>query len=208
MPDPTADAAWVAAETRDPHILEQVYRLRVAAWRARNPDLPDMEAWTDAFDAVGRHWVVMDADVPVAAARLTVHSQMAEVPSAEIYRGLIADDLPGPIGALTRLVVAKSHAGRGLSLALDRVRIAAADASGCRHLIGETFAGLPRLDQMRSLGFDVIGTAGEYADGPLGPVKRGGRTSASDHQAGPRERQVYVLMLPQDWLTGRVFRPF
>jgi hypothetical protein len=167
MHDPTADAAWVAVETRDPHILEQVYRLRVAAWRARNPDFPDMEAWTDAFDAVGRHWVVMDADVPVAAARLTVHSQMAEVPSAEIYRGLIADDLPGPIGVLTRLVVAPSHGGRGLSRALDMVRITAAQKSGCRYLIGATLVGLERVQQMSTLGFDLIGKAEPYSQGPL-----------------------------------------
>jgi len=167
MPDPTADAAWVAVETRDPDVLEQVYRLRVAAWRARNPDFPDIEAWTDAFDAVGRHWVVMDGDVPVAAARLTVHSQMAEVPSAEIYRGLIADDLPGPIGVLTRLVVAPSHAGWGLSWLLDLSRIEAARASGCRHLIGATLVGLRRIKQMTDLGFDVLGEAGPYLQGPL-----------------------------------------
>jgi len=196
MPDPTADAAWVAAETRDPYILEQVYRLRVAAWRARNPDFPDMEAWTDAFDTAGRHWVVMDADVPVAAARLTVHSQMAEVPSAEIYRGLIADDLPGPIGVLTRLVVAANHGGRGLSRALDMVRIEAARESGCRHLIGATLVGLARVQQMSALGFDLIGHAEPYSDGPLTnlPDPRfpgGGGGSGSSRYPSPS-----VLVMP------------
>ncbi len=171
MLDPSLAPAWVAVETRDLAILEQVYRLRVEAWRARNPDFPPMDAWTDAFDAVGRHWVILDGDAPVAAARLTVHDVLAEAPSAEIYRDLLPDDLPGPIGVLTRLVVARGHAGLGLSLMLDKARIEAARTTGCRHLIGETFAGLSRIDQMSKLGFEVIGQAQPYADGPLALVK-------------------------------------
>lgn len=170
----TTTDAWAAVETRDPALLEQVYRLRVEAWRARNPDFPPMDAWTDSFDATGRHWVILDNSRPVAAARLTLHARLAEAPSAEIYRDLLPDDLAGPIGVLTRLVVAKSHAGRGLSLPLDLARIAAANAYGCKHLIGETFAGLPRLDQMVSLGFEIIGRAAPYAAGPLQDVKAGG----------------------------------
>jgi len=167
MPEPTADAAWIAVETREPRILEQVYRLRVSAWRARNRDFPAMEAWTDAFDASGRHWVVLDGDAPVAAARLTVHSALLQAPSSEIYRGLLPDDLPGPIGVLTRLVVAPSHAGRGLSRALDLARIEAARESGCRHLIGATLVGLERVQQMSALGFNLIGNAEPYSEGPL-----------------------------------------
>lgn len=173
MSETTADA-WVAVETREPAILDQIYRLRVEAWRARNADFPPMETWTDAFDGTGRHWVVLEEGRPVAAARLTVHARLTEAPSAEIYRGLLPDDLPGPIGVLTRLVVAKSHSGRGLSRLLDLARIDAAKGSKCRYLIGETFAGLPRIAQMRDLGFDVIGRSGLYADGPLASIKSAG----------------------------------
>lgn len=180
MPEPTADAAWIAVETRESRILEQVYRLRVSAWRARNRDFPAMEAWTDAFDASGRHWVVLDGDAPVAAARLTVHSELLQAPSSEIYRGLLPDDLPGPIGVLTRLVVAPSHAGRGLSRALDLARIEAARESGCQHLIGETFAGLPRFRQMQALGFEVLGQAAAYVSGPLAVVKGATAADAAD----------------------------
>lgn len=179
MAAPMTDA-WEALETRDPDILQQVYRLRVEAWRARNPDFPALERWNDSFDASGRHWVIVDHGRPVAAARLTVHSALAEVPNAEIYRDLLPEDLAGPIGVLTRLVVARSHAGRGLSRSLDLARIDAAREVGCRHLIGETFAGLPRIQQMCDLGFSVIGKAGSYADGPLATVKS---TDARDTKA-------------------------
>lgn len=198
MSQTTVDA-WTAVETTDPAILDQVYRLRVVAWQARNPDFPQMDAWTDAFDATGRHWVILDGDAPVAAARLTVHDVLAEAPSAEIYRDLLPADLPGPIGVLTRLVVAPSHAGKGLSLSLDHVRIEAARASGCRQLIGDTFAGLSRLDQMKRLGFKVIGQSQQYAEGPLALVGRGGAEArpwlfcrVSERQRGPF---VYQLAL-------------
>lgn len=171
MVDLTPPEAWGAIETREPLILEQVYRLRVDAWRSRSPDFPAMGIWTDEFDADGRHWVVLDAGIPVAAARLTVHPKLAETPSGEIYRGLLPDDLPGPIGVLTRLVVARSHAGLGLTRLLDIARIDAARDQGCRHLIGETFAGLPRLAQLGRLGFEVIGQASPYSSGPLALVK-------------------------------------
>jgi hypothetical protein len=166
MSQTTVDA-WTAVETTDPAILDQVYRLRVVAWQARNPDFPQMDAWTDAFDATGRHWVILDGDAPVAAARLTVHDVLAEAPSAEIYRDLLPADLPGPIGVLTRLVVAPRHAGLGLSQVLDVARIEAARQADCRHLIGATLAGLPRIRQMLDLGFEICGEAKPYGAGPL-----------------------------------------
>lgn len=174
MTDQLITEPWAAIETRDPAILSQVYRLRVAAWQARTSEFPAMEAWTDEFDEVGRHWVVLDDGVPVAAARLTIHPVLSEAPSSEIYQGLLPDDLPGPIGVLTRLFVARSHAGRGITRSLDIARIEAARSGGCRHLIGETFAGLPRTEQMRSLGFEIIGEAGSHQSGPLASVKNGG----------------------------------
>lgn len=163
--------AIVVVETDDHDLLAQVYRLRVEAWRARTSAFPEMEYWSDAFDRVGRHWVVIDDQRPVAAARLTVHGLLADVPNAEVYSGLLPADLPGPIGVLTRLVVARSHAGRGLSGRLDSVRIDAARRAGCRHLIGETFSGLPRIDQMVRAGFEVLGPAGAYLSGPLAAAK-------------------------------------
>ena len=174
MTNPMSAGDWLAIETRDPAIIRQVYRLRVEAWRARTADFPLIDIWTDEFDVTGRHWVVLDGGVPVAAARLTIHSVLNEAPHAEIYRGLLPDDLPGPIGVLNRLVVARSHAGRGIPRSLDVARINAARRSGCRHLIGETSAGLPRLEQLRSLGFEVLGQAGDYRSGPLTRVKNGG----------------------------------
>jgi GNAT superfamily N-acetyltransferase len=178
MTDPMIAEDWPAIETSDPAILSQIYRLRVEAWQARTSDFPTMDVWTDEFDVAGRHWVVLDGGVPVAAARLTIHSVLSEAPNAEIYRGLLPADFAGPIGVLTRLFVARSHAGRGITRSLDIARIDAARSCGCRHLIGATLAGTRRVEQMRSVGFEVIGQADDYKSGPLASVNPSGGATA------------------------------
>ena len=154
-------------ETRDAALLQAVYRLRARAWRARNPSFPDIETWSDPFDGTGRHWVVVDPDgAPVAAARLTVHVTAAEAPDATIYGEAILG-MAGPVGSINRLVVAPEQAGTGLTRWLDEVRIAAARAAGCRFIIGATRASDHRIRSARRLGFEVVGQAGPYLQGPL-----------------------------------------
>lgn len=158
----------------DPHDLAAIFRLRVAAWRARVPHFPAMEAWSDGFDAIAEHWAVFDDGKPVAAARLTIHGALADVPSPEVFAPLVPAGLEGPIAVLTRLVVAPSHARRGLSRQLDEVRIDRAREAGCRHVVGSTYAGQPRIKALQALGFEPLGEAGLYASGPLREVALGG----------------------------------
>ena len=154
-------------ETRDAALLQAVYRLRARAWRARNPSFPDIETWSDPFDGTGRHWVVVDPDgAPVAAARLTVHATAADAPDATIYGEEILA-MAGPVGSINRLVVAPEQAGTGLTRWLDEVRIAAARAAGCRFIIGATRASDRRIASARRLGFEVVGQARPYTQGPL-----------------------------------------
>ncbi len=164
--------------------LAAIYRLRVAAWRSRTDYFPDIAEWQDSHDATACHWAIRDGERIVAAARLTIHDRLADAPSAEIYEGVLPADLAGPIAVMTRLVVARSHGGQGLSRLLDVARIDHARASGCRHILGETFAGLPRLNAVVELGFTIVGLSGAYASGPLRQVKEergGGKSSACSH---------------------------
>lgn len=164
-----------------PEIMAQVYALRVQAWRARTQAFPEMDEWRDEHDDHGLHWVVIarnrDAQqVAIAAARMTIHARLAEVPSAEIYDGLLPADLPGPIASINRLVVSKDYAGQGLSRVLDQARIAFARLKGCNCVIGGTSAGIRRHDDLLAQGFVALGKAQPYRDGPLATVKqsRGG----------------------------------
>lgn len=181
--------------------LAAIYRLRVAAWRSRTDYFPDIAEWQDAHDATACHWAIRDAGQIVAAARLTIHDRLADAPSAEIYEDLLPPDLAGPIAVMTRLVVARSHGGQGLSRLLDVARIDHARALGCRHVLGETFAGLPRLNAVVELGFTIVGQSGAYASGPLRQVREergGGKSSTCFHfdlPPAPVTADIYLLPL-------------
>jgi len=164
----------------DPADLEEIYALRVAAWQARVESFPEIGRWTDAEDARAAHWAIRDGGCIVAAARLSIHGSLADVPNAEIFDGVFPGKMEGPIASLNRLVVAPSHGGKGFSAALDRIRISHAKVQGCRHAIGETYAGTKRIAQLCDLGFKVAGTARPYLSGPLAAVKGVGRTTADD----------------------------
>ena len=164
----------------DPADLEEIYALRVAAWRARVESFPNIQRWTDAEDAQAAHWAIRDGGRIVAAARLSIHDSLANVPHAEIFDGIFRASLDGPIASLNRLVVAATHSGSGYSAALDNVRIDHARVQGCRHVIGETYAGTKRIAQLGELGFKVAGTARPYLSGPLAAVKGVRRATADE----------------------------
>lgn len=158
---------FVAERVDCPNKLGEIYALRPRAWKDRTTGFPDIASWSDPFDAVALHWAIYHDDQPIAAARLTIHSNLNAAPNAEVFESVLPQGLDGPIGVLTRLVVEKRFAGRDLSTLLDRVRIDHARSGGCRWVIGSTFAGQKRLDQMRGYGFQVLGEAQPYASGPL-----------------------------------------
>ena len=157
----------------DPADLEEIYALRVAAWRARVDSFPDIGQWTDAEDARAAHWAIRDGGCIVAAARLSIHDSLAEVPHAEIFDGVFSKSFDGPIGSLNRLVVAASHRRTGLTQKLDIVRITHARDAGCRHIVLEAHADTPRIAELTALGFSVVGPSAPHVAGPLAAVREG-----------------------------------
>jgi GNAT superfamily N-acetyltransferase len=181
---------------REPADLEEIYVLRVNAWRSRNDKFPAIGRWYDPDDEQSVHWGVRDGGQIVAAARMSIHETIASVPSAEIFDGLFHPARSGRIAALNRLVVARSHRGRGYSQALDEVRIAYAREAGCRHVIGETDAGRNRIRQLGLLGFEAVGTARPYRSGPLAIVKNiDERASDDGHRLGT---VVHLRLAPEE----------
>jgi polyketide synthase PksL len=150
----------------DPHdrtLLERIGRLRVLAWSTVMPDATRRTAcWLDEFDPVARHWCIFHDSKPVAAARISVHQRLEEVPDALIYEGVFATPPASPVASFNRLVVHPEHRGGGLSRKLDDVRLKAAISLGCRSIIVVSNVGSSRLGQLRGLGFRTIGTAGPY----------------------------------------------
>jgi hypothetical protein len=76
----------------DPHnreFLEKVGRLRVLAWSSVLPELnSQMDCWLDEFEVAARHWCILRDGQPVAAARISFHQVLEDVPDAPVYAGL------------------------------------------------------------------------------------------------------------------------
>jgi GNAT superfamily N-acetyltransferase len=175
----------------DEAMLEAIYRLRVAAWRARVPEFPAVERWTDAFDAEALHWAVVENGAPIAAARLTVHDTLPEVADAECFQRVLPSDLPGPIAVMSRLVVASSHAGWGFSAELDAVRVDFARRLGCACVLAEAHPRTRRPIRLQALGFEIVGPSYRGTSGPLSlaSAARGGGEIVSINWLVPELRQ-------------------
>lgn len=158
---------YTLAEALDAALLERVYRLRPEAWRARTADFPALDRWTDPFDDEARHFVVLHAGTPAAAARLTVHHRLSEVPGAEVWRDFDPALFPAPIATLSRLVVDVRHRGLGLGRLLDQIRVATAIDLGCGCIIAATSAGPHRIGLLEAAGLRNIGVATRQTPGAL-----------------------------------------
>jgi len=151
---------FILAEISDDTVLmDRITALRIEAWRTFIPIEPEVTSWTDPFDPLARHWVILDGDVLAASGRLSIHKRLEDVPDCEVYRGMFNSPPPSPIAVIGRLVVHPRYRGRGLSTWLDQTRITAAELAGCRCVLGHTHAGDKRTDQLKSRGFRVLGTA-------------------------------------------------
>lgn len=124
----------ILVEVTDPRILENIYALRVTAWRGKVEIPAGTIQWVDDIDPTSKHWAILNGDQVVAAARLSIHNLITDVPDPEGYHGVI-DSLPAPIGSMNRCIVHPDFRGRGLSKLLDQVRIKAARKLGCLSLV-------------------------------------------------------------------------
>ena len=90
------------AEVNGTEMLDEIAVLRAEVWQAAGAvaatAFPEGR-WRDEYDLIAIHWTIRDENSRlVAAARLTVHPTLADVPEAEEYAryGL---NLQGPIAA-------------------------------------------------------------------------------------------------------------
>ena len=151
----------------DWEMIQRIGELRVRAWRTVVPQAVEMTVWLDDFDRTARHWAFLRDGEPVAAARLSVHKAIEEVPDPESYTGVFRNPPPAPIASLNRLVVDPAVRGMGLSEKLDLIRLAAAEAMGCKCVVGATAAGERRVRQMLKWGFVVVGEGKRCLNPPL-----------------------------------------
>jgi hypothetical protein len=107
-------------ETR---VLEEIYRVRVLAWAASPVALEITgDQWSDPVDQRAMHWAAFDGSKVVAAARLSFHDTLGDVPEHEMYEGL---DIPTPVASFNRLVILPVARGSGLARGMDEERLGA-----------------------------------------------------------------------------------
>jgi len=143
----------------DTPTLEAIYRLRAAVWRETGDVAQAAFAdgrWSDEHDAASTHWVIRDGEELVAAARLSVHERLADVPEAEEYAAA-GVRLDGRIAAPARVVVAAAARRHGLAGQLLDAQDDAARAAGCTFAVRQSSPAMGRLLQRR--GWHNVGPA-------------------------------------------------
>ena len=148
-------------------LLAKVGRLRIEAWETETARAAEQAVWVDEFDREAWHWVVCRDGLPVAAARLSLHRKLAEVPDSESYAGVFSSPPQPPIASLNRLVVHPSARGSGLGRRLDLIRLEAAERLGAKVAILSTSSGQRRMEALAGLGFDFLGYGPSFKSRPL-----------------------------------------
>jgi hypothetical protein len=99
----------------DEEMLAKVARLRIKGWETEAVRAAEQSDWLDKFERATLRWAVCRDGVPLAAARLSLHHGLAEVPDSESYAGVFTFSSETPIASPNRVVSPPSARGRGLS---------------------------------------------------------------------------------------------
>ena len=156
-------------EVNASEILNRIYRLRVDAWLASgiNPVGSCSSEWEDEYESHARHWAVFDGERLLAAARLSIHQSLSEVPSSYVFDRLKFEAVP-PIGSINRLVVHPDARGKGLSGKLDCVRVQTAARAGCSVVMAYCLE--ERIKPLEKLRFVSISPINFRIEHPFGPI--------------------------------------
>jgi GNAT superfamily N-acetyltransferase len=145
-------------EQNQPDIIKAIGALRAEVWRDEPEiffhEFGDSDCWTDPVDDFAYHWVVYDGDELVAAARLSLHADLATAPYASVFEQCHID-VVGKVASINRLVVKKSHRGAGIARALDRIRLKKAIQLGAKAVIAVP-VGDSRAKALASLGYLLL----------------------------------------------------
>lgn len=137
-------------------LREIIFGLRVESWKSVGVLVDGAfpaDVCHDEHDEHALHWAIRDGDRLVGAARMCVHDRVESLPDAGFFLGMEAAAVP-PIASLNRLVVHPDYQRRGLSHALDQIRIQQARDMAC----GSVWCVAPpiRWEPLRRQGFETL----------------------------------------------------
>ena len=146
--------------------IDDIRALRRVCW----PELCNSgHSLDDEFDELALHWTLFDSYL-VAAARLTIHTDLKVIPEQHLFAEIRSENLPRPIAYISRLVVHPCARGQGIAGKLDNLRISVAREMGCKSMICNwtPMSGLHRKRQLLQLGFSSIDNETPHEDGGFG----------------------------------------
>jgi len=152
---------------------DAIGRLRVQAWRnERGIDslFFARPSWIEELDSHAMHWVITDKEEVVAAARLSLHTSLSDVPYAYLLPLAVQQPLAKHlVASLSRMVVAPRYRGHHFSTVLDQVRVAAALVAGATALTGATQLAF-RQQALTNLGFCTLCELRDAPERPEWPL--------------------------------------
>jgi len=141
----------VAVVDCPPERWPELFALRARVWidEGADPSAFPSGKWTDAHDALRRHWMVLDARGElIACASLAIHASLDDVDEADAYRS-VPFTRTGLIAAPARVVVESSHRGAGIAQALLDTQDVAASAAGAVLGVRQASPAMRRLLERR-----------------------------------------------------------
>ncbi len=150
-----------------PDYMNQIGKLRVEVWKeieGMNPDLMASGSWIDASDKDAIHWVVLQNDNLVGAARMTIHESFADIPYGKMIEKFSLKNLEFPVSSINRLVIKPDCCNKGLARRIDEERIKTSRDIGVNCIIAEPVSW--RIDPLKKLGYEVVGELGNPFEAP------------------------------------------
>lgn len=139
-----------------PDLLDEIGALRVRVWEATGVEqtLPLIRGlWLDEADNLACHFAIRHHGSVVAASRLNLYREFAEIPDAAWYTSLKRLP-PFPLAEITRLVVSPDYQRQKLGTVLDEECIAIAKTRNAQCV----FCDVPeyRMSHLTRRGFQMI----------------------------------------------------
>jgi GNAT superfamily N-acetyltransferase len=153
-----ADQRLVLAEVSYPDRIMEIGRFRIQGWKDEkgiDPDFFSKDVWLDELDQNANHWIITHEQRIVAAARLSFHASLYDVPYASYLKASHWSRFENKrIASINRLVVHPEYRGLGLSSLLDQIRIERAIAQQADIMIA--FPQYIRLKPLMRQDFELL----------------------------------------------------
>lgn len=152
------DDIYCISQVSFPERIQEIGALRIRAWREEpgiNADFFAKRTWIEAIDYMACHWIITKNDRIVAAARMSFHDSLMNVPYASLLPELCRPKYTQKtLASINRLVVDPRFRGLGLARQLDQARLNMAREKGVDYVLAQPQQ--TRLSALTKQGFQYV----------------------------------------------------